>query len=149
MTLNNKIATYVSIKETRISFALNLTLRKAGIAPQKSPPMVPPRSTRGMTQKPSTPQNARATAPPQSPPITSCPSAPMFQTPARNPSAKATPMVINGVAFASNSLIPYTEFSGLIKIRCKLDSGSSPIAANKTETVSSVKINATKTASHS
>jgi hypothetical protein len=58
-------------------------------------------------------------------------------------------MVINGVAFASNSLIPYTEFRGLIKIRCKLDSGSSPIAANKTEAVSSVKINATKTASHS
>ncbi len=73
-------ATYTSIRLTRISLALNLSLSRAVSAAQSMPP-ARPASKIGSTIQPLPPLSASSATPlAQTAPITYWPSAPMFQT---------------------------------------------------------------------
>ena len=80
------------------------TFSTAGIIAQRQPPAMPASTMSGRSHAPSTFQKASATALPASPPITYCPSAPMFQTPARKPKERPRAMSTSGVALMSISL---------------------------------------------
>ena len=83
--------------------ALKRVRRSAGTAAQAMPPSVPASAIAGSTNQPSTSYSASATAAPAIAPTTSCPSAPMFHTCARNPIDSATPIMTSGAAFTPSS----------------------------------------------
>ena len=62
----------------------------------------------------------------------SWPSAPMFQTLARKPTASPQAMRISGEAFSSSSESPLSELSGAMKNACSVAKGSWPSPAKST-----------------
>ncbi len=70
----------------------------------------------GRIHHPSRCQVASATPVPASPPITYCPSAPMFQTLALNPMASPTAIITSGAAFSPRSCHLPGSISGATNI---------------------------------
>jgi hypothetical protein len=69
----------------------------------------------GRTQGASTSMSQSAVTPAAMAPSVSWPSAPMFQTPARKPAARPTPIITRGVALRASSAKPFTVVSGETK----------------------------------
>ncbi len=108
---------YTSMRLTRISLVLNRVRSSAGIAAHAIPPSTPAQSITGKANLPSAAPQKSATPPPAMAPRVSCPSAPMFQTFARNPCASPSAQSISGVALSSSSPMPYADVSGSTKNR--------------------------------
>ena len=79
------------------------------------PPRMPASIIAGRIQRPVSPQVASATPPPAMAPMVSWPSAPMFQTLARKPTARPTAIMISGAAFTPSSESPFRLSSGETK----------------------------------
>ncbi len=97
---------YTSISETRISFALNRVFSTAAIEAHSAPPTAPPTTISGSSSGLVLPSKYNAMPPPAIAPTMYWPSAPMFQTLARKPTARPTAISISGVALSSSSATP-------------------------------------------
>ncbi len=84
------------------------------MAAQAMPPNAPATIIAGRIQKPSRSPAASATPPPKMAPRMNWPSAPIFQTLARNPIARPTPISTSGAAFTESSAQPLSEETGEI-----------------------------------
>src|ERR1700710_3313993 len=113
----------------RISCALNRVRRNAGIAAHKTPPAIPASSMSGKAQTCPAPPKFSATQLPQIPPRVSCPSAPMFQTFARQPMAMPIAQSKSGVAFSASSARLFSPTSGSTTMIRKAATGGLPSSA--------------------
>ena len=80
-----------------------------------------------------------ATAPPARAPTSNWPSAPIFQTFARNPTDKPTAHSIKGVAFRNSSATPYRSLSGFRKNTLKPSTGSLPSRWNSSMPLATIR----------
>ena len=94
---------------------LKRTLRKAGTLAQAMPPAMPAAAMSGRSHACSPSPKASANQPAQSAPEMNIPSAPMFHTLARKPTASPRPMRTSGDALSSHSEIPLAELKGRMK----------------------------------
>ena len=97
------MATYTSIRLTRISPALNLSRSKAVMPAHSMPPSTPASSTASTIQRPVSLPASSATPPAAMAPMTNCPSAPMFHTLERKHTARPRAISSSGVAFTPSS----------------------------------------------
>jgi hypothetical protein len=97
------VATYTSIRLTRISLALNLSRKKATMPAHTMPPRVPATKMATTIHEPVVLSAMSATPPAAMAPNTNCPSAPMFQTFERKHTARPSAMMSSGVALMVSS----------------------------------------------
>ena len=97
------MATYTSIRLTRISPALKRSRRNAVTAAQAMPPSTPASSTAPTIQRPLSLSASSATPPAAMAPMMNWPSAPMFQTLERKHTASPSAISSSGVALTLSS----------------------------------------------
>ena len=110
--------------------ALNLVFRSAGIAAHSPPPIAPATTIAGSTSRLSVLWKPSATPVAATAPIRNWPSAPMFHTFARKPTASPTAISISGVAFSRSSVTALRSRTGLRKKMRKPSTGFLPSAEN-------------------
>jgi hypothetical protein len=97
------VATYTSIRLTRISLALKRSRSTAVIDAHAIPPSTPASRIASTTSRLVSLPASSATPPATTAPITNWPSAPMFHTLERKHTARPSAISSSGVAFTSSS----------------------------------------------
>src|SRR4051812_32610973 len=102
------------------------------------PPTAPATTIAGSSHAPWPSWNSSASPLDAMAPTVSCPSAPMFQTLARKPTASPIAISTSGAAFSASSASPLTLLTGATKKAWNAAAGSLPISENSTKPLATV-----------